>query len=93
MLKELLRITVPPRRALAFWCLDFNSNDEVMCKCSALSGYAAYTAFNVYRTKGVIANSERAADAMKQAIHQAAMGKNGLGKFLDCRWQSPIREY
>ena len=69
------------------------TRDDDMAICTALSCYAAYTTFNIYRSKGITPSVATAVDAMKQSIFQAASGSKELGKFLDNRWRAPIRTF
>ena len=90
VLSKVLRVAVAPCHGIAFWVMDF-SNDDDMVLCSALSSYAAYKTFNLYRTSGKAVKSAVAADAMRQFIIQAAGKDAKLGKFLDSRWAVPVR--
>ena len=90
VLRTQLRVSVSPRRAIAFWMMDF-SRDKDMARCSALSSYAAYNMFNIYRTKGIIVSTAVAIDAMRESIIQAACSNAELGRFLDDRWQVQVR--
>ena len=89
VLEKQLAMHVPPCQGMSFWMMDQHmSIDKV--KCSALSCYAAYRAFNLYRTQGKATSMEVAVDAMKQFIIQAAGHTSELGNFLDNRWQNHL---
>ena len=89
VLRTQLRIIVTPQRAITFWTMAFNHSDDVI-KCSALSSYAAYKVFNIYRTRGCIKSTATAIDAMKESIIQVAGSNAELGRFLDERWKSQV---
>jgi hypothetical protein len=89
VLEKQLAMHVPPCQGMSFWMMDQHmSIDKV--KCSALSCYAAYRAFNLYRTQGKATSMEVAVDAMKQFIIQAAGHTSELSNFLDNRWDNHL---
>ena len=88
-LQQVLRISVPVKRGLTFWMLDFPKHDGELI-CSALSTYACYNAFNHNRCAGKRTNIETSIDAMRQHIIQAVAGTPSLGKCLDNRWAEPL---
>ena len=88
VLEKMLKVTVNPKGAIAFWSMDFPSNWDTLLKCCALSIYAAYRTFNIYRCKGYNATTPVAIDAMRESIIQACRGSKELGDFLDDRWNA-----
>ena len=89
VLEKQLKVHVPQCQGLSFRMMDQSMSIDTI-RCSALSCYAAYNAFNLYRTKGPATSKEVAVDAMRQFIIQAAGHTAELGNFLDNRWRSHI---